>query len=313
MTNFFDEERENRPIDPSNSFDELSSDGSPDEAMDPNRLAALIEGQLSEQDREELVASIGPADAAGVLSDAMAALADIEEVPTAMRARARRWHPGVWMALAACVAGVLLFPVAWLRSHRTTDVGPGQYAALLAAHGVRMPAGWNDTPWDVTRGAEELTPEARAFRIGVRLTDLGLAAQGADSSAAQYAAEIAALVDQSPGAEPVAAAFRAIARSSEPARATQVDSASRAVLTLPDAELTRFGAWTEGARLAARVRDGEYFAKSRLPAGSGVPLLTPLPPDIRQAIATVDRMNAPSTAWEHLDALLTALANTMAR
>lgn len=264
MMSFLDGEREDHGIEPSNTSDEQSSRVSPDEHMDPNRIAALIEGRLSKPEREHLVASIGDADAAaGILSDAIAALGEAEVVHPVRSAPRRSWHPGVWLALAAGIAGILLFPLAQVRIRGASAGGLGRYAMMITERGTRIPADWNDSPWDATRGAKELSAEARAFRIGVRVTDLGVAVRTGDSSAARWASETASLIDPIPGAGPVAAMYSEIAAKSArpgPSSAALVDSVARATAELPDAELVRLGAWVEAARLAAAARDARFFA-----------------------------------------------------
>lgn len=322
MTHFSDDERNPGESEPSNTRGEGSTDASANERMAPNRIAALIDSRLSGGERERLVDLVGETDAAGVLSDAVAALADVQATAppapaeSAQRRAARRWHPGVWMALAAGIVGILLIPFAWSRAHRATHGGPERYAALVVAHGTRIPSGWDDTPWDVTRGSAELTPEARAFRIGVRVTDLGVAVRQGDSTASRYAAEIAALVGEIPGAAPVSAAYRRVAMQragSLAAHSALVDSATRAMRMLSRPDVVRLGAWVEAARLAAVAGDTSFFESPETRDVLGEVTRSRLPETFRGAIEPLHQViNRPNSFdWTEIQSELRQAAGTL--
>lgn len=166
--------------------------------LDPETLAALMEGRLSDEERARVLADLAESEAdLEVLADASiaaAALAVEKEVAKASPAQVRagiRWK--VWLPLAAAVAGVALIPSLL---DRTRSGGLGQLRLDLVAMGpVASPA---ELPvaagGDAVRSGgsapdviDGLTPVARSFRRGAifaRLTVLAPAARDDSPEAA---------------------------------------------------------------------------------------------------------------------------------
>lgn len=241
--------------------------------VDPERLAALLDGRLDERQRAEVLERLASSDEAfEAYADAVAATRELEAsdeaegvTPLAPR-RGRRWwrRPGGhWLAIAATVAGVTVSTVLWTRLRAPDLDDPGRFAMLLEAEGAGLPAAWDARPWSVTRGpGDPLTPEARAVRLGVRLTDLEVAVRGGDPRVPELAAEIGALLEDVPAAGPVAAVYREVGRRSgeSPERLEPLLEQGRvAVARAAGEDYVRLGAWAEAARIAAARRDEEFF------------------------------------------------------
>lgn len=253
--------------------------------MDPERLAALLDGRVDAEERAALVAALAASgDDAAVFADALAVTLELEAedaaapaVPIApagargaagatvipLRPAERRRWPGVprrWLALAAAAAVVALVPLAWSVRGRA-PAGAGAYAALVRGGG--LPAGWNARPWPGTRAdTDPLTPRARGARIGARLVDLRLAVRVRDPAAGRAAAEVAGLLEALPASGPATAVYREVERrAGEPAGALEplLARGEKAAARLAGAESVALGAWAEAARLAAARGDAAFF------------------------------------------------------
>lgn len=240
--------------------------------VDPERLAALLDGRLDERERAEVLARLAASEEDfEAYVDAIAVTRELEagdeaEGVTPLRPPGRRWWQrpgGHWLAIAAVLAGIALAPWLWTRASGPDLRDPGRYVALLEAEGAGLPAGWDRTPWAVTRGpGDPLTPEARAVRLGVRLTELELAARAGDPAAAALAGEIVALLEEVRGAGPVAAIYGEVRRrAGEPAETLKplLEQGRKAVAQVAGEEMVALGAWAEAARVAAARRDAEFF------------------------------------------------------
>jgi hypothetical protein len=129
---------------------------------------------------------------------------------------------------------------------------------MVAAFGER----WNQPSWSVVRGGEGvLSPHARAFRAGVRVSELEAATQAADSQAVSQTTEaIAQLAAPVDAGGPVAARYRELATSGAVDRAARQSTARQLRTLLGAATLFDLGAWTEMARLALAAQRLDLLA-----------------------------------------------------
>lgn len=137
--------------------------------IDPERLARLLDGHLSDVERAELLRQLeNDEEMRGVLADAAAALgAEAQLTGTEVRAAGssvapaqstRHHRPRWWVPLAIAASVALVVSVPLLR--RTAPPPP-------------LPDGWNGTPWPTMRGPLAALPlEPRGVRVGARLEDL---------------------------------------------------------------------------------------------------------------------------------------------
>jgi len=242
--------------------------------MDPERLAALLDGRLEGRARDEALAQLAASDddALGAYADAVAVQRELDaedaaSVPAASGAKVlpfrRRWMPPApLLALAAVLAAVALGIGGWWARGAADAGDPGRYAALLRRPGV--PAEWDAAPWAATRAVDgPLDPRARAVRLGARITDLQASAAARDAAGTrQAAADVAALLDSLPAAGAAAAVYDEVGRrAGEPAAALEpvLERGRRTAARLAGEDGVALGAWAEAARLAAARRDAAFF------------------------------------------------------
>ncbi len=256
-----------------------------DRTRDAERLASLIDGRLEEPARSELLAQLASSDDdLDVFADALAALGEagvdtaavvpatteLKPAPLRVQSAPRRTYRSVsprrWGLIAAIAAGLLFAPLLLIQLRHPSHPSRGDsdtVSALVRTLPAGLPAGWDDHPWRATRGeSAPLTDEARAVKLGARLTDLALAVHARDSSAARYAASVAALLDDMPAAAPIAGIYRDVAARAGAAPEQLwpgLDRGAAAVRRLPNAELIELGSWLEGARVAAAHQDNAFF------------------------------------------------------
>jgi len=288
-------------------------------ALDAERLAALLDGKLDAMDRSELLRRVADSDdAIEVLADATAVLGDAGDEQGDIVARplerTQRWfrHPGVWMALAAAVALLAIVPSLWHRAHADTG-SPLQFASAVTLATTSNIEAWPDSAWPASRGSDTpLSEGARAWRIGVRITDLALATRVSDTSAATLASDVATLVEPLPASGPVVALYGEISRaagSHASSGALQLDAATAAG-KLAGTGIVSAGAWAEAARIAAAQRDTAFFRDpASRAAATKVAQAEWTPPTVRaEAVRVVREMDSrPAPPWAELAATLSRI------
>lgn len=246
--------------------------------IDPETLAALLDGRLEGSRRDEVLAALAEDDAAyEAYAEAVAVTGEMEAERDAERvrpiqaapSRGRSYH-GRRLLMAAAIAGLLVVPWAIYRS-QSPETGPAWVMQTLDGSTAGVPAGWNAEPWGARRsGAAPLTAGARAARVGSRLVDLELAVRAGDAAETRAAADaVAGLLDSLPAAGPAAGVYRNIAaRAGEPHAQLEslMDRGRAAATLLLDEDQVAMGAWTEAGRIAAARRDSGFFsdAESRV-------------------------------------------------
>jgi len=233
---------------------------------DAERLALLLEGKLSAEDRTKLLADLEAspelreayADAIAVLDVAVPAPArDRGPTPISSAPSLRRRVTG--FAIAAGLLLALLVPLTRSARRPTNLPQSSAIVALLADRG-RDASQLEAKPWRELRGASQTLPRrASAVRIGALIADFDIASARGDSSASVIAARIAALADAYPGGGGAGDAYRAVA-ADRTATAAKKDEALGAMETLAGANELRLGTWLEAARIAVRSRDSSFFA-----------------------------------------------------
>ncbi|HEX6536628.1 MAG TPA: hypothetical protein VF041_18725 [Gemmatimonadaceae bacterium] len=298
---------------------------------DAERIAALLDGRLSAEQRSELLARLASSESErDVLAEAAAILRDIEPgesagggkaLPLVMpRPRWRFSRARPWLAIAAAVAFIGV--IALVRSHGHTPAprDPGRFVAMLQARDGGAPAGWDDHPWSVSRAAGAVVaPDARAVRIGARVAELELAVRARDSAAARLAAELAALLEPIPASAPAVGIYRQVAgRAGAPPNelAALLARGRVAAASLAGADLVELGAWLETARVAAARHDAAFFrepaSRAMLDRAAG---LATLPATARQSLRSIESSITASDAhpdWSAVEDALTGVLRTLA-
>jgi hypothetical protein len=251
--------------------------------IDPERLAALIDGRLGKAEatalRRQLAASDD--DALSVFADAIAvtrALTPDHAAPTPIRSSAgwRRLRWVVPLAAAASLAAIIIWKPRYAPSDFAASVPAGATASLGPA-------------WGELRGSGERVSDAvRAVRIGALLTDLEVDRR-AGARVIEPAMAIASLLDQANGGSVVAASFRSVAADSvqtiSPARAKELGSRT---LDLVDADRAAVGSYLEALRLATASGDSTLLSAKAPSALQRVRATTANDPAITEAFTAFD-------------------------
>ena len=123
-------------------------------------------------------------------------------------------------------------------------------------------ADWDVPGWTVARGGEtQLATPARAFRAGVRLGQLEIAANSRDTTAAINAMrELQALLSDVPGFATVAAQLDPLTTQySQDARGSRLVLADQIRTLSQDTARFDLGVWIAAAQTAVRARDMTFF------------------------------------------------------
>jgi hypothetical protein len=250
--------------------------------VDPQRLAALLDGRLSATEAVELRAQLGATDneTLAAYADAVAVASELgfgatategaqsDVVPITLALRKRRWAIGAMTAAAAAAAIVFLV----VRADRMGE----SYAPAVYARAIPAGASVSETNlWNVMRGgggaaSDGIADAARAVRVGSLLTDLQIGALRG-SSIRTPATDLATLIEGVPGGGAVAVTLRDLTSTSDsvvgmaaapnPSRA-RVAEAGRFALALVDRRLANAGAYLEAARIALDGGDPGFFDRA---------------------------------------------------
>lgn len=258
------------------------------EPLDPEVLAALLEGTLSARERGEVLEHLAQSpDDFEAFVEAASVLRDLDDdagaapvpptppttsSPTREIRPARRWLPGpkLWLPLAALLAGVLVVSRVVLSGGAPTPVALLERDPLVRSGSLAATLGpdWSQPGWSVQRGGgQSLAEQRRDFRIGVRLAGLDAALDAGDARAVQQVAPqlISLLEEVGPGAGPAARFYRRLnelATQGDPRREPDLEAQAAADLVdaLQDSPWFGLGVWVEQARLATLARRTEFFA-----------------------------------------------------
>ena len=318
------------------------------ERIDPETLAAFLDGTLSAQERERLlrVAAQG-GDAYEELIEAQALLydgvagADAPPIPVSVpsdlpskdrSARGTRWwsRGAVWAlgaSLAASIAGIVLLQ----RRAALRDVSPAagtvQHVMALAADknpDSAFGSGWHQIDWSITRGpSQSVSDGVYAFRLGVRFVDLAVALSSNDTSARRMLGEtLGALASSAETGSPVAMRIGAMATADKRPTVEEVSSVGDDLRSLVVHQAAYDAAvWTESARAGARANQAKFFAPGGTPMRELkriIAELEDLPPpgpaptaEVLQTLKQVDEQSRTSPA--DVRSIASMLDSTVAR
>ena len=240
--------------------------------IDPERLAALLDGRLSATERDRTLRELSAAGdetlaafadaAAAVGPDAGARSASASAVTADRTHRSRGWWVAAGSIGIAAVAGWLLVRPGREPALTGADGSPLRYAAALDVRQVGVPDAADI--WTATRGSGDvLSAPARSARIGARLTDLAVALAAHDSVAVRYATELAELSGGYPGGGALAAQFRDAAlriTASREGNPVDLEPLARAVVAFATPGTLHAAAWAEAVRAAAARGDSAFLS-----------------------------------------------------
>ena len=287
--------------------------------IDPERLAALLDGRLSPAEAAAVRAQLANADedTLGAYADAIAIAgaqqgdavpgdrAKATDVPIGTR-RARWLYASGLLAAAAIVAGVLLS-----RSRSETNGLAGGYQVAMYVAALPPNVSSDTTPlWASTRGAGvALNERARSARIGVLLADLEIAAR-TNAPTGPIAAQIEQAIADIPGGSPVSLELRAMMTQNQAHNEARRADIGDHAIALVDAVVAKSAAWLEVARVAARAGDTTFVKRSpphQALDGLREAMGTDSIPNsrLKDVLSDTSRSHGPSE--EHITGLLRAL------
>jgi hypothetical protein len=286
-----------RPNDPGVTADDV----------DIERLAAMLEGTVSDEERRALMAKLGTSDSA-VSAFADAALIHAAETnnvrPISMWARNQ-----TWIGLAASVALVVGIGSVLMRGESDNLTRIDQLVRMGSLTASLNPYDL----WDATRGAN--IPDraiARGIRFGALLFDLHARVLNSDSTATDAALRLGSFLSEIPGAGSIASEFRRLGEASVslPALARPTANAEQ----LLGADPIRAGAWLQAARHAAQRRDADFFKAQDIRAALDYLGSVAVDPTARSIVGDLNNQ-ASSTApsWDKLATDLSRLLGELGR
>ena len=256
--------------------------------VDPETLAALLDGKLSSEERARVLARLAKSEreyedlleTAAIVGELNAnpsfesaatippvALVRDSLVPPSTRRRS-------WLRPALVGPIIVAASLALVVVLRTkTDSGPDAslFAVIESAAGTeRVPA-----DWPRTRGtSDNIAPEALSFRLGAMFADLDLAIAGKDSASMRViSSDLADLAATIPSAASTVVRARALAAGGLSGPMTSADERRKLAdnLRTLNAKAAWFdlGAWAQAARHAAHAGRAEFF----LPDGPAIAAL----------------------------------------
>jgi hypothetical protein len=256
--------------------------------VDPETLAALLDGRLSSEERARVLARLAKSEreyedlleTAAIVGELTAtpSLAAAPAVPPVALVRdslappvprRRRWLRPALVGPIVIAASLALVVVLRTKTQRAPD------ASLFAV--IESAAGTERVPvdWPRTRGPNDLiAPEALSFRLGVMFADLDLAIAAKDSvSMRAIASDLADLAATIPSAASTVVRTRALAAGGLSGPGSSADERRKLAgnLRTLNAKGAWFdlGAWAQAARHAAHAGRAEFF----LPDGPAIAAL----------------------------------------
>ena len=284
--------------------------------IDPERLAALLDGRLNEADAAAPRAQLAACDddTLAAYADAVAIVAESDVgngvVPIRSAPSRRRILPWITAAAAIFIGVVLIRP----NGTGTGDpIDRAQGYARLISSASQLPT----TPvWGVTRGTTlTLNTQRRSARLGALLTDVEVALDRKDPLYRTYLESIAAITGDVPGSAGATARLRAAASTRTLIDAATVRALVREGLQGEDAGIVSGAAWIEAARLASSAGDTTFLRRNPAPEALGL-IEQSAQLDSTQRAALVRTRNLAQSSSPHmseLQAQLTELLRALTR
>jgi hypothetical protein len=292
-----------------------------DPTIDPERLAALMDGRLGAAERRAILSRLASADdeTLGGFAGAVAVAGEVENgtaapAPGGVSHLPPRWTRAAWVsAAAAVVAAVGIGGYAWRTSTDAAE-DPTRFVEFIQGARLESPA---MHLWTTRGGTAQSSArnEALAVRIGACITDLSLATSTGDSTAREIVASIIRTLSEVDGSTSAIAKYRRVEaelRAGERPREEQLRDAARSAAVATGQPATRAGAWVQAARVAAARRDRGFFAHEASRAVLDSIATVELPEPAAEAVVRVRREASDRDPdWPALHGALTELLGAL--
>ncbi len=302
--------------------------------IDPELLASVIDGTATPDERAAAMRILASSrEAHAIFVDAVAIHRELAAETGAAASGANeardsvvlvsrrkgRWRYVAPIALVAATIAIVVFLRGTGRPDATVSLAvvPRLEGATGAGSLARtLGAGWDVPGWSVSRGSESTQiATRRAFRIGVRLAQLEIAARASDSVAVMAAtSQIRELLSDVAGAAPVASRLDSMGRESSfgsDASRGEIGLALKGILQQP--AWFDLGVWTGAAQIAIHSGHREFFTVDGGASAQLAHLLTERP---QQAdawdVSTASLRDLPRDDASRVEAITRAVAQVMA-
>lgn len=285
------------------------------ERIDPETLAALLDGRLEGAERERVLRSIAEnPDDYQTFADAAYVTAELDrKAATAtpiLRVRPRpRWL--MVAAPAAIAAGLTALAVGVFRGREFSPTDLVRSLQVVTTPGnrslaMRLGENWDQPGWSVTRGERpDVIEPAQAFRLGARATDVEIAVRAQDTTALRLvAADLIQLASGIDGGGPAAVMYQQVIDQGVLHESSARKDASNALSALMgDSPWFELGVWAEAARIASSAGQVGFLRDNARTLDRLIERLRALP-----SVEVPELMNALESLLEDLrsDALLEA-------
>jgi hypothetical protein len=244
--------------------------------VDPERLAALLDGRLHGDERTSVLAALAASPQDIELVDDVVAIEKAMEGESgsgrmrdvaSSQPRWKRFDVRWGLAAAAVLIVAVALPLLFRQPSSITT--PEQFGALARAGTSPLPADWIAHGRPAYRGApagSASDARSRSVELGTLLTDLSVAAVVDSTAARGIAVDIRDLIVRSPSAGRAAAAYDDIASGRSGLSSNTLAKAQRELLTLSpivDPEAIKEGSWLRAAWIAATTHNSAFFADPR--------------------------------------------------
>ncbi len=287
--------------------------------IEPELLASFLDGTASPAERDAVLRTLsGSKRAYAEFLEASAIQQQLVAAESPESSAADTAHPAIDIAsrrrrigyvapLVILAAASVIFVVTRRSTVRELDVvAIAQSTTIAGATGSGgmtrvLGSGWDEPGWTVTRGEMAVRDAAaRAFRAGVRMAQLEVAASTRDSTAVAIAArQVQALLSDVPGSAPIAAQLGAIgsAVGSSSASDRAVLSQQLSVM-VGDSNWFDLGMWAGTADIAAKGGQETFFAADGAAMSTLTQLLTrPYAPPDHWALVASPAQSLATGAW----------------
>jgi len=312
-------------------------------SIDPETIAALLDGRLRGEERARVLAAIdaspellaivgdaaeirellGPTDRtetdqpnapADTPAERSATISPPARPETNAPRLAFRRRPMWLFATLAAAAVVIVASVPLLVRRSRTDFSTPRIVAALA-HPAATAAELPGDAWGTMRGVgDAASTDGHVVRIGARLADAQLLNAAGDTALRSVAAQIAALLETIPGAAIDAPTFRQLAATTPGAAAEGMlrEGTAGAERELSPNEL-RAGTWLETARIASARGDTSFFSGAMNDNAKSAVLSAAQGPNHALADSLVAAISAPTRDMGLISNLSTRLLAALAR